>query len=1040
MNPRNSLLLLSLIGLLSGCASTNNSNTLASLNLVNIEIKDEKVEDGLNKALSSYEQFLKQAPESSLTPEAMRRLADLKIKKEYESEDSAASTATNLTESNLKPAQAGSSVTLPAISTSSNTSKRELKSVAGADTMAADSPIAVLSESEKEFSERASQEIEVAADKSAVVLPEAGEVSGAQEAIALYKKLLTKYPYYERNDQVLYQLSRAYEDLGEIEIAMKTLDDLVKQYPKSRHIEEANFRRGEYEFARKKYESSENYYQSIINIGEASEFYEFALYKQGWSYFKQELHERALQNFIGVLDYKIANGYDLENSRNKIEKKHISDTFRVVSLSFSYLGGAEAIEDFFKKHGRRFYEASIYSHLAEHYHSKRRFADAAETYQVYTGLYPDSKEAVFFDMRSIEIFKDGGFPKLIIEAKKKFATSYDLESKYWMIYDVKANEKAYEFLKSNIYDLAGHYHALFQDRRFYKMREQHYQEAIVWYRKYLKSFPREPQTPGLNNQLAEMMLQNKDFLSAGQEFERTAYNYPLHEKSDSAGYAAVYTYREHLKTVSQAQRNSIKREIIRVSVRFAEQFPQHKDAPLVLVAAVNDLFEMQDYQQAINYGRRVVSQYPKAEGNLHKTAWMIVGHSSFELAQYEQAEPAYSQALKLTPSTDKDHRGLIENLAASIYKQGEQAQKLENYILAAKHFLRVADVTPTSKIRSTAQYDGATSLIMAKQWKQAIPVLESYRKSYPKDKYQKEITKKLAYVYKEDAQYLKSASEYERVAAENPKDGELVRDAYYQAADSYELMNADDKALSVYYKIVRMFPKPLEHSIEIRQKIADIQLKKNNRNSYINELKAIVSLDKNAGKERTDRTKYLAAKASLVLTEPLLEQYKKIALSKPFKVNLRKKKQSMKRAIDGYTKLLDYNVAEVTAAATYYLAEIYYEFNVSMLKSERPSNLDEFELEQYELVIEEQAFPFEDKAINVHKKNVELISVGIYNQWVEKSIGKLANLIPARYAKTEQESSILTHIKQTINSDIKSGKSKMATKEAKVANIDIQTH
>ncbi|MDH5434167.1 MAG: tetratricopeptide repeat protein, partial [Gammaproteobacteria bacterium] len=263
MNPRNSLLLISLIGLLSGCASTNNSNTLASLNLVNIEIKDEKVEDGLNKALSSYEQFLKQAPESSLTPEAMRRLADLKIKKEYESEDSAASTATNLTESNLKPAQAGSSVTLPAISTSSNTSKRELKSVAGADTMAADSPIAVLSESEKEFSERASQEIEVAADKSAVVLPEAGEVSGAQEAIALYKKLLTKYPYYERNDQVLYQLSRAYEDLGEIEIAMKTLDDLVKQYPKSRHIEEANFRRGEYEFARKKYESSENYYQSI---------------------------------------------------------------------------------------------------------------------------------------------------------------------------------------------------------------------------------------------------------------------------------------------------------------------------------------------------------------------------------------------------------------------------------------------------------------------------------------------------------------------------------------------------------------------------------------------------------------------------------------------------------------------------------------------------------------------------------------------------------------------------------------------------------
>ena len=65
--------------------------------------------------------------------------------------------------------------------------------------------------------------------------------------------------------------------------------------------------------------------------------------------------------------------------------------------------------------------------------------------------------------------------------------------------------------------------------------------------------------------------------------------------------------------------------------------------------------------------------------------------------------------------------------------------------------------------------------------------------------------------------------------------------------------------------------------------------------------------------------------------------------------------------------------------------------------------LSELELEQYELVLEEQAYPFEDKAINVHEKNLELLAVGIYNEWIDKSIEKLAVLMPARYAKAETQ-------------------------------------
>jgi len=1014
--------------LLVSCATTNTEGTLASLSDVKFEVKQEKVDGSLEKAMESYEKFLKETPETEMTPEAVRRLADLKIQKEYEAEDDAqvqqqVKQAVDTTAGELPGAKGAvpvadsasqaTDIDTPDTSFVPVATEKDKKSITTKD-----GPIADLSESEKAFSERAGKKIDLGKPREKKIIKPGQktgdaddlQAAGAMEAIELYKGLLKKYPLFERNDQVLYQLSRAYEETGQIDIAMKTLEQLIKQYPQSRHIDEAQFRRAEYFFTRKKYLDAEESYQAVIKAGEGSEYYELALYKQGWAYFKQDMYEEALQDYIKMLDYKIDNGYDLNNIENKIENKRIEDTYRVISLSFSYLGGADSIVEFFDKHGHRFYEASIYSHLGEYYLTKRRYADAAKSYETYIDRNPISKESPYFNIRVIEIYKKGGFPRLVVDAKKEFSKTYSLRSNYWTFYDINDNPTVLAFLKSNLIDLANHYHALYQDRRLHKQKEENYQEAIFWYREYLASFPEEKQAPKLNNQLAGLLLEHKDFLDAATEYERTAYNYLTHEDSSSAGYAAVFAYREHLKVANQSQRNIIKREIIRSSLKFAEYFPTHKHAAVVLVAAVDDLYALEDYEQAILYGRRVIKVYPQADKKLIRSSWMVVAHASFDIANYKDAEDAYTQTLALTDKKDKSYNSLTENLAASVYKQGEQARKLGDHKVAAEHFLRVAKVAPNSKIRPTAEYDAAASLMLLKQWGAVATVLEGFRKLYPDNKLNNDITKKLAVVYKEDGKYLKSAAEFERIEKENPDDDALRREALNQAAELYVKAGEKSKALLVYTKMVDYFPVPIEDAIEARQKMADIYLEQGEHKQYIYQLKQIVAGDAVAGKGRTNRTKFLAAKASLVLAEPKLEAFKKVALVKPFKKNLKKKKKRMRSAIDTYTKLVDYQVGEVTAAATFYIAEIYYEFSVALIESERPTNLNEEELEQYELVIEDQAYPFEEKAISVHEKNMELLDVGIYNEWIDKSIAKLSVLLPARYAKTEQDSTILTLI------------------------------
>jgi hypothetical protein len=116
----------------------------------------------------------------------------------------------------------------------------------------------------------------------------------------------------------------------------------------------------------------------------------------------------------------------------------------------------------------------------------------------------------------------------------------------------------------------------------------------------------------------------------------------------------------------------------------------------------------------------------------------------------------------------------------------------------------------------------------------------------------------------------------------------------------------------------------------------------------------------------------------------------------------------MEDVIKVYTTAADYGVAEVTTAATFRLGEVYEQFSTDLMESERPGNLDEAALEQYDLLLEEQMFPFEEKAIDLYKANAARAANGVYDEWVKRSFDRLAGLMPARYAKMERSEDVVT--------------------------------
>src|SRR5258708_19126070 len=214
-----------LLPVIAACAhSVARWGTLATLHEVRPDTNEVPVEQGLERAVQSYRDFLKQAPDSTLAPEAMRRLADLKIEKEFgiqgdgklvelpasQSGTQAKSVgpASGAAQAEVSPARDhATALRAPAVTKfDARTATRSRPDAPGAGP----SPV-----SERDLEQRAASQPGIppanAASKLALPGGIAGDPAsaGPLAAIKLYDELLAKYPQHPFPDDRLSHTARA---------------------------------------------------------------------------------------------------------------------------------------------------------------------------------------------------------------------------------------------------------------------------------------------------------------------------------------------------------------------------------------------------------------------------------------------------------------------------------------------------------------------------------------------------------------------------------------------------------------------------------------------------------------------------------------------------------------------------------------------------------------------------------------------------------------------------------------------------------------
>jgi TolA-binding protein len=828
------------------------------------------------------------------------------------------------------------------------------------------------------------------------------------EAVSLYTGLLnlrrTQAGHSGDDAEVLYQLSRALEGAGKGDDALRTLDALVTGFPAAPHQDEAEFRRGETYFVRQDFVAAEKAYAAVLTRGPGSAFYEQALYKHGWALFKQGRNEDALASFLQLLDRKLAAGgarpAALVEAMGRPERELLDDTLRVASITYSYLDGAAAIPASLAGRSEPAWTYLLYSALGDLYLDKERYRDAAETYEAFVAHDPVNDEAPRLQQAAIEAYTRGKFPSLVLDAKRQYVATYGLDAPFWAAREPSAYGAVVAALKTHLSDLAAYDHAAAQKSRL----PADYERAADWYRRFLAYFPADPESAERSFLLGELLFESGNFAGARDAYRRSAWEYGPHGHAAEAGYAALLASREHEKQLTGAARTAWHDDQVELALQFAATFPAHAQAGAVLTNVAEELFAAGQLERAIQVAGLVVTLQPPASADLERVAWTVLAHARFDLGRFAEAESSYQRlrTYDLPPGQRKDVDG---RLAASIYRQAEAAQAGGDVDGAVANYLRIAEAAPGADIGPNALFDAATLLLTNERWGQSVELLQRFRREFPAHQFNADVTAKLAVALKADGRAVDAAGEFERMAA---TDGapEVQRSALWQAAELYAAAGQPASEARLYETLVKRFPSPQAEALEARHKLADLAAAAGDWSLRRRWLEAIVAADRDAGAARTDRSRFLAANAAIELARPARDAFLQVKLTAPLDKSLKLKKSRMEEALRSYAAAAGYGVAQVTTAATFETAELYYQLSRDLLASEKPANLDAEELEQYGLLLEEQAFPFEEKAMDLFRVNADRVADGVYDEWVRASFARLSVMAPARYSRNERSEDV----------------------------------
>lgn len=835
-----------------------------------------------------------------------------------------------------------------------------------------------------------------------------GDIAGAQDpyspAVSLYEKLLTQQDEAENVDEIVYQLARAHDLSGNGETTLAYLNRLISEYPDSSYIPEARFRRAELKFSAELYREAAADYEYVVALGDETPYYRNSAYMLGWSEFKRSRFDEGLHQFFNVLDNLLADtGSDTEaQNLDAVNRELLEDSFRVVTLALSYLDGAQTLAEEMRKRGKPPWQYLAYQRLADDYFAKERFLDNVQTWQTFVEHNSLDPRAPAAHKGMIKTLVDAGFPSDVLPKKKEFVERYGVYSSFWSHHPEDVRATYMDTLHEYLSELAKLAHA--QAQGFEGKPDAHaqlYLAAAQWYEEIIVTFPEDPRTAEYLFLLGESYTEAGESGRAVAAYQRVVREFPAYPKAHEAGYAAILGLSRLVQTASAEELELWQRLKIDAQIEFALLFPGDERAPVVQADAADTLFGLGHTAEAVDLAENMLAEWPDVDPALRTTALLIIGHGKFEMGEFAQAELAYHQ-LSQTALDKQAQTKVRERLLAAVYKQGEAAEADNRIDQAVYHYMRIAGIDAAAPLAAQGHFDAVAVIEGAGRVEEAAQLLAEFRKTYPKHELGADIDMRLAGMYEKTENWQAAAQEYIGLAA-SASDSEVRRQSLYRGAQLYLEMDNVPAAIEYFRDYAHTYKQPRNLRMEAMHHMDLLYQRTGEEDKRRFWLNKKIQLHREMGSAADVRATTLAAGAQMVFATDAKNSFAAIRLTHPLKRSLKKKQTALKKTLKAYERVAAYEVAEYTTASTYEIASLYTQLSSAIMVSDRPKNLSALELDQYNILLEEQAFPFEEQAIGLHEINMRRAWEGTYDEWVQQSFSALGKLMPGRFNKPERE-------------------------------------
>ncbi|MEW9796543.1 tetratricopeptide repeat protein [Alteromonas sp. CYL-A6] len=853
-----------------------------------------------------------------------------------------------------------------------------------------------------------------------------------QRAVRAYHKVLEQYPDETSRADVLYQLSRAYELQGNRQESAALLNELLTLQPDSVYAREAWFRLGEAWFSEGDYRRAAEAYGNVITTTTYDTFHTMAAYMQGWAYYKLERQQQALVAFDTMLTASFASttgrlpvAGDIPDIDGlpKGQQKLVRDSLRVMARLFSYRGNGQAVTDFYDEQGDKPHSYLVYNELAQQHLDNDRYLDAADAYLAFARTHAGHPEAVPFYVKHIDAFILGDFPSEVMSAKAGFISTFGAATGNFNAVAQQNRERAAPYLHQYLQELAQAHHSLAQQLQNPERRDdlppalknlpdtalqaqamQAYADAAGYYLEFIDTFPDDEKRPRMQFNLAESYYQAGQFASAIMHYETFAYAYPTHPLASDGAYTALLSYKALLDEVGNDETTSWQEKQRNSRDAFISTFVSDPRAIAVVQTLMQQQFDIRQYQDALNYSHWLLSppdgvaQQPDA--SVQHSARLVQAHSYFGLENFVAAEASYASLLASMKKDDEDYGALTRNYAVSMYKQAQQAVEQNDLATAVRHLNNIMTTTPDVDVRITAQYDAATYLLSLQRYDEAQRLFEDFATRFAGHALTASLDTKLLFIFEQTQQWQRAADILYRQWQQTPQQ-DAGREALLLAADYFEKGGDRSQSLPAYRTYAHTYPAPFETVMEVRFTLSEFYRESGEDSKRRYWLNKLIKGHDEAGSQQTRRSQTLAAQAAMVFADDARNAFTAIKLTQPLAKRLQQKRDALTHAVTAHNKVLAYGVRDYVTMAGHQLGVLYRTLAKDLLASDRPDGLSALELEQYNLLLEEQAYPFEEQAIALLEANARRSWDGIFDTWVQASFTQLSELMPARYRKPE---------------------------------------